>query len=151
MRVRSVLKGVGIALCIIFLLGFISTFFDWGENVKPKKYDYKITYLRADTGEDILKEYSFMLQSDGTYPEGYSNDSETFEISALSGGRKETEYGTILYEVYAPGEPNTGYSFIGWYLDEACTQAFDGYVERGTVGDLTLYAKISVSVWTDFY
>lgn len=157
MKVRSVLKGVMIAVGVIFLLGIISTLFDWGgENVKPKQYDYKITYLRADTGEDILKDYSFMLKRNGNYPEGYSNDSAAFEISALAGTRTETDFGTIISEVYAPNDPETGYCFGGWYLDAACTQAFDGYVKRGAVGNMTLYAKIYVyeefaSGWSDFY
>lgn len=150
MKVRSVLKGVGIALCVIFLLGFITTLFDWGK-VKPKKYDYEITYLRADTGENIRKEYSFMFLVDGNYPQGYSNGTETFEISDLAGAKKETECGTMIADVIDPKDLSKSYRFAGWYLDKACTQEFEGVVKHGSVGDLTLYAKILESGWSTFY
>ena len=35
----------------------------------------------------------------------------------------------------------TGYTFVGWYKDEALTEPFGTEVPRGTTGDFTLYAK----------
>ena len=41
--------------------------------------------------------------------------------------------------------------FQGWYLDEACTQAFDGTIDAGTTGTVVLYAKSSVIWWLGPY
>ena len=35
----------------------------------------------------------------------------------------------------------TGYTFVGWYKDEALTELFGMEVPQGTTGDFTLYAK----------
>ena len=35
----------------------------------------------------------------------------------------------------------TGYTFVGWYKDEALTEPFGTEVPQGTTGDFTLYAK----------
>lgn len=35
----------------------------------------------------------------------------------------------------------TGYTFVGWYKDEALTELFGTEVPQGTTGDFTLYAK----------
>ena len=58
-----------------------------------------------------------------------------------AGGTKveaqKLEYGDLVME---PSPPTMeGYVFLGWYTDEACTQAWD--FQTGTVtGSMTLYA-----------
>ena len=34
-----------------------------------------------------------------------------------------------------------GYTFAGWYKDEACTQSFGEVITKGTSGNFTLFAK----------
>jgi uncharacterized repeat protein (TIGR02543 family) len=40
------------------------------------------------------------------------------------------------------------YTFNGWYWDVACTQAFENIPATQT-GDVTLYAKLGLSGWSD--
>ena len=56
------------------------------------------------------------------------------------GGTVSTEKKTARWgsNVIAPVPVRAGYAFAGWYVDRACTEAFDGTMPAY---DITLYAK----------
>ena len=66
-----------------------------------------------------------MKLQDGSYPQTYTVGVRQ-RVSSL--GQKEYPFYTMV--------------FVGWYLDEACTQPFDGIVGGGDRGEMTLYAKV---------
>ncbi len=108
---------------------------DGNENEDVDVAVYKIVYYAVVKGKSVdipAKVY----KQDGNYPSGYlsSNGATVDDLS-------ESTSVTALEDWF----------FKGWYLDEACTQAFDGTIKSGTKGDIVLYAKISKNVWTPCY
>ena len=157
MKGKTLVKGLLVALIVIVTVGLIAgIFIKKAPAPKPKTYDYTISYVRADTGEDVLEDYKFMLKKTGTYPIGYNKNSATFRISDLNGkmekvlvnwgeGFENVEFGS---EVSDPKNSKISYGFYGWYLDKECTIEFEGTVHEGAREDLVLYAKISESEWS---
>ena len=81
-----------------------------------------------------------MFNSKGSYPTEWK-EGETLSVSALkdfsrNGGYPVTEY--------------TTYTFKKWYTDSACTSEFGGEL-KDLIGEVTLYAKMSVATWTRNY
>lgn len=159
MKLKNLLKGIAIGLAIVLTVGLAVSLIRW-ETIfptpTPETYDYSIRYVRADTGEDILESYGFMLKSKGNYPSGYNADTAMFTISPLLGEMKpipeEWEMGGYVgAEVSDPKDSQKTYAFYGWYLDEECTLPFGGTVYKGRASSLVLYAKIETSYWTGFY
>ena len=69
-------------------------------------------------------EYTITFDTNGGRPlesKKYNIEAETFKLPTRS--------------------TKTGYTFVGWYKDEALTKPFGTEVPRGTTGDFTLYAK----------
>ena len=158
MKIKTFWKGLLIALAVIITAGLFANFFiKQMPDVQPKTYDYKISYIRADTGEDILTQYRFMMKKSGVYPLGYNKNSATFTISDLYGKLKPVpeEWGMPgMYtgqEVSDPNDKGRSYAFFGWYLDVDCTIEFEGTVHEGAAEDIVLYADITESVWTGNY
>lgn len=58
-----------------------------------------------------------------TNPTTYTVETDTFEVSDIS---------------------KTGYTFDGWFADEALTQLADISIEKGNTGNIVLYAKFTV-------
>ena len=85
--------------------------------------------------ENAFNDFDAFKIKDGSYPTEYQYNATT-AVSALV---ELVEY------------PLKKYEFLGWYLDEACTQPFGGTIDatnpaqRGTV---YLYAKLSETRWT---
>ena len=111
---------------------------------------YKITYMRGKVSSNrplFVKgsEYGLSKETDGNYPETYVFNTAT-SISALktifSCGGKGSDYCSLTGS--SLGNGSSEYRFKGWYLDEDCTIAFNGTIEAGTTGDITLYADIDV-------
>ena len=141
-------------------IGLIVSFDDKKEVKKENEQttivytDYKIKYVAVQDGAET-DVYSALWKTDGNYPKGYNNGEETV-IDDLLGKMNPIEDGEMAGMCYGQGvpdpiNPNKDYSFYGWYLDKKCTEAFDGIISKNTVGDITLYAKISVSYWTNNY
>ena len=92
---------------------------------------------RAVVGKKVkaFNDFDAFKIKDGSYPTEYQYNATT-TVSALV---ELVEY------------PLKKYEFLGWYLDEACTQPFGGTIDatnpaqRGTV---YLYAKLSETRWT---
>ena len=63
----------------------------------------------------------------------YTGTEDTFNISAQT-----VSYGSL---VWRPDNPSrTGYIFIGWYKDAACTEVWTFEIDKVT-SDMTLYAR----------
>lgn len=121
------LNGIdGFYECDVPLSDF--TFVSTGNKIKSPKY--KILYKAVDYG--IVTEIpSVMYKTDGSYPTLFK-EGEPVTVSDLQDSYGDTEY-----------------EFFGWFLDEACTQAFSGTVDGNK--SITLYAKIDVASWTKNY
>ncbi|MBQ4053088.1 MAG: InlB B-repeat-containing protein [Clostridia bacterium] len=97
-------------------------------------YEYTISYRMVLDGE--LEEIpEAMYKPGGSYPKGYSSD-ESVKIDRLQSG--------VISK-------NEDLEFYGWYLDDDCTLKFSGTIEKGQSGNLILYAKCGIAMWTDFY
>ena len=96
---------------------------------------YNIEYVGVLYGErtDIMSE---LYLTKGTYPTEYI------------AGQGATV--SDLREYY-PVTDLKDIAFYGWYLDEACTQPFDGTIEETQTGNVTLYAKLVYWMWTPNY
>lgn len=116
--------------------------------------DYKIKYVAIQNGAETNIR-SILWKKNGNYPQGYNHSEETV-IDDLLGKMTLVEDGALAGVYYGepvldPSNPYKDYSFFGWYLDKNCTEAFDGVIAKHTVGDITLYAKISVGYWSENY
>ena len=94
----------------------------------------QIRYV-AVINDTVCEIPSALWKTGGNYP-------QTYEIG--------TEY-TIDGLYSAATNSGEEYDFFGWYLDKACTVAFDGTVTSDMTGHITLYAKIEKDCWTAFY
>ena len=62
----------------------------------------------------------------------------------------DTKTYTIVDEFDLPVATGENLEFVGWYLDKECTLQIDK-IEKGTTGDITLYAKWEEVVIPDVY
>lgn len=149
--------------------------------VLEKRYTIGYFAVSSATGKQQLfdGDYAFMLKEDGNYPTSYTS-AETVVISDLkteSGGysqwndawnavwndalenipieneTKQASYSvsSVLTPIPDPKNNNHDAIFYGWYLDEACSEAFDGKIRFNSSGNIVLYAKISDGYWTNSY
>ena len=96
---------------------------------------YTITYKAVQDGE-VTEIDERLYDPEGNYPESYTEGKST----------------TVnLLKDRVDISANEDLTFLGWYLDETLETAFDGTIDSGSMGNITLYAKISHGYWTDFY
>ncbi len=108
-----------------------------GPPSEPLKF--AITY-KAVAYTNVVDIPADMFDPNGSYPTLWT-EGETLNVSALkdfsrNGGYPVTEY--------------TTYTFVKWYTDTACTSEFGGQL-KDLIGEVTLYAKMSVATWTPNY
>lgn len=61
-------------------------------------------------------------------------------------------YGAVESGAFTdPNNPNRDFSFYGWFLDEACTIPLENNIVNALKKNLTLYAKVTIGYWTNFY
>ena len=131
--IKSVVKVEGITLD--------ETTFVFGGPQKTYKIIYRAAgYTTEKTLFEAGSEFGLSKQTDGSYPETYTYG-ETATVSNLKtsfscGGQGNTYHS-------GSGYGRAEYSFSGWYLDYRCTVPFNGTIPAGTVGNITLYAKIN--------
>ena len=138
----------------------ITYFLNGGENNPDNPATYNITsddiILKAasQAGYDFVGWYSdqyfstpcekIPASSTGNITLYAKFEIENFDINyQLDGGKNNknnpsqyNEKSTVVF-----GKPSKyGYQFIGWYLDEACTEKTTG-ITFGSKGDITVYAK----------
>lgn len=93
------------------------------------------------------QETSARIKADGTLIVKLYYDRNMYDVTFNSkGGSEVTKLSGVRYgaAVERPADPTrAGYTFGGWYKDEACSdgQAFDFSLDKMPAGNLTLYAK----------
>ena len=97
---------------------------------------YTITYKRAghENEPDLFangSEFASSQLANGNYPTTYKNGTEV-TVSDLNSSFTGT------------GAGSTNYVFNGWYWDSEMEPPFDGTIPDDMVGNITLYADISV-------
>ncbi len=93
----------------------------------------KIRYVAFRNGKEYTEIPADLWKRDGNYPTEY-------EIGKT----------TNISELWVCGSSGEN-DFFGWYLDKACTVAFDGIIPSDSKEPLTIFAKISAGAWTGFY
>lgn len=138
----SVAVAVAVSLCAIVTCGALARISQafgwlptWGDKEKPATYTITYRMLERD-GQTVSVIPGVFFKPDGSYPKTYTS--------------KKGATVDDLNEVTFISD-NEDRVFKGWYEDPAQTVAFDGVVEKGQTGDVVLYAKFSVGVWTGFY
>lgn len=107
-----------------------------GQSVTADKeqYDSRLYHLTDDLP-------SGTVAADGSLIFRVHYDRNSYSVSFNSmGGTVSIEKKTARWgsNVIAPVPVRAGYAFAGWYVDRACTEAFDGTMPAY---DITLYAK----------
>lgn len=130
-KVKRILTIVGASLLSLAFVSSMAFLFSRSRD----KVEYNVTYVAVQNGTvtDIHPDF---YKNGGSYPSEY--------VSGV-GATIDDLNGYVYVSAY---EDRT---FKGWYLDSACTEAFDGTIDKEAVGDITLYAKISVGYWTKNY
>ena len=131
--IKNVVKVEGLTLD--------ETTFVFGEPQKTYKIIYRAAgYNTTKTLFETGSEFGLSKQTDGSYPETYTYGEpatiSNLKTSFTCGGQGNTYHS-------GSGYGKAEYSFSGWYLDYRCTVPFNGTIPAGTVGDITLYAKIN--------
>ncbi|MBQ8686023.1 MAG: InlB B-repeat-containing protein [Clostridia bacterium] len=108
-------------------------------SVEPEPLKFAITY-KAVAGTSIVDIPADMFDDNGSYPTEW-NEGETLTVSALKDFSANGGYPVSKY---------TTYTFVKWYTDSACTSEFGGQL-KDLIGEVTLYAKMSVASWTPNY
>lgn len=119
---------------------------------------YTINYLAVENGK-VTGVYTPLFKSDGVYPVCYTVGEE-FTVSDLYGRTNRTPvpeswgFGSAEIVTGVFQDPYNGrrdFEFLGWFLDDECTQAFTRSAMRELCGDVVLFAKLSVGYWTAYY
>lgn len=84
-----------------------------------------------DDASAVMGHYTLLLDTDKTYPNTYE-EGKTLEIPEYVNSKTIEEDGK-----------NIKYTFVDWYIDAACTTAFDGTIPATQKGKVILYAKIT--------
>ncbi len=124
----------------------------------PEKETYIVDYVGIFNG--VKKEINDVFFLDyGSYPTSYTVG-QNVAVDDLHGRTKRTPVPeewempgayTTSGGFFINGDINTEYEFMGWYLDPECTILFDRVLGDNERGDITLYAKYIVAMWTDLY
>lgn len=136
---KKFLRIIGIFFFVVVLMGGTALVFRLGTtDDKPATEGYTITYRMIITNEENKEAiiYKGLFNKNGNYPKSYNSE----DGAVVS----ELEKITFTYE-------GKDYVFQGWYLNKECTATFDGTINPGTTGDITLYAKVSHGSWSGFY
>ena len=110
----------------------------------------KTLYAKVTTKADIV----YLKVVGGGEPKPF-DDMDKFKPASVEGKSYPIEYKyntkTKVDDLQNYGDR---YDFVGWYLDEECTEEFSGTIDATNAeqrGTLTLYAKINVMTWTRPY
>lgn len=155
-KIQRVFVTVAVILAAVTLTGIIAAL------AKKKKDEpaavYTVSYAAIENGR-VTSIYAPLFKKDGTYPASYV-EGETFTVSDLNGRTTRTPVpecwgwdGAYVStgEFTDPYNANRTFEFLGWFLDGECLVPFDSAASADLHGDIVLYAKISVGIWTSFY
>lgn len=119
-----------------------SIFYDFGDGTTSTEFNPQHTY--AETGVYYITQTVYNSYNGG------SSSTAVYRIEIMGyplitfdsrGGSAVASIQQTAYNVTAaqPADPTrSGYTFTGWYTDEACTQAYDW--SQGVKAHITLYA-----------
>ena len=131
-KIKSQLMNIFIIFCISLVV--ISSFVLLGRNGKIETFE--INYYAVVNGK-TQNVPTVCVKVGGQYPTEYVS------------GAKDVTIDDLCKIVCI--DSNSDYMFTGWFLDESCTKAFDGVIEKNTTGDITLFARLSYAKWSDSY
>ena len=126
------------------------------ENATRTGYTFAGWYKNADFSGDPVEKISTGNYGNITlYAKWEVTDySITYELNGGTNAEENlryTEY-TILSETIALADPTReGYTFAGWYQTKECSGAKITEIEKGSVGNLTLYAKWTPNTYSVTY
>lgn len=150
---KLILKITTVVSSILLFLfaGIALRFLDFSETEADA---YEISYVGSLDGT-VVDIPSVMYSSKGSYPTTYYSGYET-KVSDLLGKMEPVSAEWEGFEGTYVGSPvdvgdNKSFSFYGWYWDKACTMEFNGTVSQKPVGDIKLYAKLTVDYWIGPY
>lgn len=118
---------------------------------------YAITYRMVSDGTEE-KVYAPLFKAKGIYPKRYA-EGESVTVSDLNGRTTRTPLSGDGLDglCFVTGEFNDPYDacrtfeFFGWYLDPECSIELENNTFTDKAEDITLYAKISIGIWSKAY
>ena len=117
------------------------------EPVVPTKTGY--TFGGWYTDEACKNAYDFAAPVTGnmTLYAKWTINTYTVSFDSLGGSSIDTKTADYNTTITKPENPTkTGYTFGGWYTDEACKNAYD--FAAPVTGNMTLYAKWTINTYT---
>ena len=91
--------------------------------------------------------------TNATYTATWAKEGDYVITYNLNGGTNASDnpasYNVETATIKLKNATKTGYTFGGWYTDEACTEA-KTQIEKGSTGNLTLYAKWNANTNTAY-
>ncbi|MEI3228946.1 MAG: InlB B-repeat-containing protein [Lachnospiraceae bacterium] len=133
-----------------------------GSSIDTKTADYNTTITKPEnptkmeytfggwyTDYDCTKAYDFAAPVTGnmTLYAKWTINTYTVSFDSLGGSSIDTKTADYNTAVSQPEKPTKmGYTFGGWYTDEACKNAYD--FTAPVTGDMTLYAKWTINTYT---
>ena len=126
------------------------------ENATRTGYTFAGWYNNADFSGDPVEKISTGTYGNITLYAKWevTNYSISYELNGGTNAEENlryTEY-TILSETIALADPTReGYTFAGWYQTQECSGAKITEIEKGSVGNLTLYAKWTPNTYSVTY
>ena len=104
--------------------------------VTEENYQERTISYQAVIGGALNEIPEEMFKSNGKYPTKY-----------IEGGVLTIDDLKEEYQSFNANGSGNEYHFLGWFVDQACTQAFTG-ITTETRGDIALYAKITYAFWS---
>ena len=123
-------------------------------NVMKTSYtSYSYTYQQASNNR-VQIFFRFHQWCNGSTPAVFNNYPSKYLIKYLTGVTATMPTDHLTYTIedeFVLSEPNASIEFLGWYLDHDATSKQVVKIEKGTTGDIILYAKWEVVETPDVY
>ena len=113
----------------------------------PTKTGYTFGGWYTDEACTNAYDFSQPVTKDMTLYAKWTINTYTVSFDSLCGSPVDVETADYETAVTKPEDPTrTGYTFGGWYTDEACTNAYD--FSQPLTKDMTLHAKWTINTYT---
>lgn len=99
---------------------------------------------------NVIKSLYDYYESSTTVYKEQIGDVTTY-TNKLSSLNTDSDGNVPYFLVTVTHNSNRTFEFYGWFLDSECTLAVSDNTIYNASGDITLYAKISIGIWTNFY
>ena len=117
------------------------------EPVAPTKMGYTFGGWYTDEACKNAYDFTAPVRGDMTLYAKWTINTYTVSFDSIGGSsvdEKTADYNTVVTQPENPTK--MGYTFGGWYTDEACKNAYD--FAAPVRGDMTLYAKWTINTYT---